>query len=173
LLPTMLEIAGGDEGMLGAPIDGRSLMPLARGAADPVDEAIGEYCAEMTPWPVYMIRRGRLKYIHCEVDPPQLYDLARDPMERTNRAADPADAEAAAACAAEVAARWDSAQLRADVIATQKARRALHAAMEAGAGAAWDYNPPRDASQEYVRNHMDWTVAAARYRYPPVPEAEQ
>jgi len=54
------------------------------------------------------------------------------------------------------------------VIATQKSRRALHASMEAGAGEDWDYNPPSDASQQYVRNHMDWTVAAARYRFPPV-----
>jgi choline-sulfatase len=168
LLPSFLEIAGGDPDMVGEPIDGRSLMPLARGEDDPVDEAIGEYCAEMTPWPVFMIRRGALKYVHCDIDPPQLYDLARDPEERENRVADPAYAEVAAAFAAEVAQRWDSVQLRADVIRTQKSRRALHAAMEAGASAPWDYNPPRDASQEYVRNHMDWTVAAARYRFPPL-----
>ena len=70
LLPTFVEIAGGDESVIGEPIDGRSLMPLARGEDDPVDEAIGEYCAEMTPWPVFMIRRGSLKYIHCDPDPP-------------------------------------------------------------------------------------------------------
>ena len=85
-----------------------------------------------------------------------------------NVAADPAYHNAAQAFAAEVTERWDSERLRADVIATQKSRRALHAAMEAGAGEAWDYNPPRDASNEYVRNHMDWTVAAARYRFPPL-----
>ncbi|MEM9247258.1 MAG: choline-sulfatase [Pseudomonadota bacterium] len=171
LLPTFLEIAGGTEDMLGAAIDGRSLLPLAHGEPDPVDEAIGEYCAEMTPWPVFMLRRGPLKYIHCDVDPPQLYDLARDPQERVNRASDPDYAEAARAFSEEVATRWDSAQLREDVIRTQKSRRALHAAMEAGAGEHWDYNPPRDASQEYVRNHMDWTVAAARYRFPPPTES--
>ena len=27
-------------------------------------------------------------------------------------------------------------------------------------------NPPSDANSQYVRNHMDWTVAATRYRYP-------
>ncbi len=168
MLPTLIEIAGGDESILGEPVDGRSLMPLARGEADPMDEAIGEYCAEMTPSPVFMIRRGRYKYIHCDPDPPQLYDLADDPRETKNLATDAALHEVAAAFAAEVAARWDSEALRRQVIATQKSRRALHAAMEAGAGADWDYNPPSDASQQYVRNHMDWTVAAARYRFPPV-----
>ncbi|RKF16989.1 choline-sulfatase [Roseovarius spongiae] len=170
MLPTLIEIAGGGPDILGEPVDGRSLMPLARGERDAQDVAIGEYCAEMTPAPVFMIRRGALKYIHCDADPPQLYDLADDPDELVNRARDPAYGEAAARFAAEVAERWDSAQLRADVIATQKSRHALHAAMEAGAGAVWDYDPPRDASGEYVRNHMDWTVAAARYRYPPFRE---
>lgn len=167
LLPTFLEIGGGTAEMVGEPIDGRSLMPLAAGKEAPEDVAIAEYCAEMTPWPVFMIRRGPLKYIHCDVDPPQLYDLENDPEERRNLASDPSYAAKAAAFATEVATRWDSAKLRDNVIRTQRSRRALHAAMEAGASEPWDYNPPRDATQEYVRNHMDWTVAAARYRYPP------
>ena len=170
LLPTFIDIAGGDAGILGEPVDGRSLMPLARGEQDPIDEAIGEYCAEMTPWPVFMIRRGAMKYIHCDVDPPQLYDVIADPLETTNLATDPAYEALTREFADETAKRWASEKLRQDIIATQKSRRALHAAMEQGAGEAWDYNPPRDASAEYVRNHMDWTVAASRYRYPPIKE---
>ncbi len=168
LLPTFIDIGGGDETMIGEPIDGRSLMPLARGAEDPVDEAIGEYCAEMTGYPVIMIRRGPLKYIHCDSDPPQLYDLSADPMETKNLVSDPSYSDAKTRFAAEVAERWDGSALRKKIIATQKSRRALHAAMEAGASEPWDYNPPSDASQQYVRNNMDWTVAARRYRYPPL-----
>ncbi|MFK7939983.1 MAG: choline-sulfatase [Roseovarius sp.] len=168
LLPTFLEIAGGDARMIGEPVDGRSLMPLARGEDDPVDEAIGEYCAEMTQYPVIMIRRGPLKYIHCDSDPPQLYDLSADPLETVNLASDPAYKQAVKSFADDVCERWDGAALREKIIATQKSRRALHAAMEAGASEPWDYNPPADASQQYVRNNMDWTVAARRYRYPPV-----
>ncbi len=172
LLPTFLEIAGSDTGIVGEPVDGRSLMPLARGDTDTMDEAIGEYCAEMTPFPVLMIRRGTLKYIHCDADPPQLYDLALDALEQVNLADDPTYASHATAFATEVAARWDFPTLRENIIATQKSRRALHAAMGAGSGEHWDYNPPRDASQEYVRNHMDWTEAAARYRFPPLKETD-
>lgn len=170
LLPTFIDIAGGSTDILGEPVDGRSLMPLARGDGDPIDEAIGEYCAEMTPYPVIMIRRGPLKYIHCDADPAQLYDVVADPLEKTNLATDPAYAKQAAAFAKEVSDRWDGDVLRSQVIATQKSRRALHAAMEAGAGEHWDYNPPSDASQQYVRNHMDWTVAANHFRYPPLKE---
>ena len=172
LLPTFVEIAGGDTNRLDAQLDGRSLMTMARGGTDPLDEAIGEYCAEMTPYPVFMIRRGNLKYIHCDADPPQLYDLASDPLERTNLSDDPGYRDEANAFAAEVAERWDSEKLRSDIIATQKSRRALHAAMEAGAGEPWDYNPPRDATQEYVRNHLDWSEAAKRYRFPPLKETD-
>ncbi len=171
ILPTLIDIAAGEADQwpqLGQPIDGRSLLPLARGGNDDVDEAIGEYCAEMTSHPVFMIRRGPYKYIHCDVDPPMLFDLAADPEETNNLAADPQHMEIAARFAAEVAERWDSEQLRGDVIATQKQRRAVHAAMAAGKATHWDYNPPRDASTEYVRNHMDWTEAAARTRFPPL-----
>jgi choline-sulfatase len=173
LLPTFLEIAGGSEQMLGEPIDGRSLMPLARGEPDPVDEAIGEYCAEMAGSPVIMIRRGQMKYVHCDMDPPQLYDLEKDPLEKTNLAEDPSYADVARSFAGEIRVRWDGEDLRAKVIATQQSRRALYAAMAAGAGEHWDYNPPSDASQQYVRNHMDWTLAASRYRFPPAEGSEQ
>ncbi len=169
LLPTMLDL-GGERPTLGQPIDGVSLMPLARGEASDHDAAIAEYCAEMTGHPVFMIRRGPWKYIHCDSDPAQLYNVVEDPMEVTNLAGDPAHAERVAAFAEEVAETWDAADLRQKVIASQQTRFAVNAAMEAGAVAHWDYNPPSDASQQYVRNHMDWTVAAAKYRYPPVEE---
>ncbi len=118
-----------------------------------------------------MIRRdvngGRFKYIHCDVDSPQLFDLETDPAERTNLATDPNHGAIAGAFAREVAERWDSEVIRQNVIATQRQRRAVHAAMEAGALTSWDYQPKRDAAQEFVRNHMDWTEAAEKTRFPP------
>ena len=170
LLPTVLDIAaqGAEPPALGMPVDGRSLWPAATGTGEGPGEAIGEYCAEIAPaHPVLMIRRGRWKYIHCDVDPPQLYDLGADPAELSNLADDPAHAETAAAFAAEVRARWDSARISADVIATQKQRRAVHAAMEKGAATSWDYQPRRDAATEFVRNTVSWDDVLHRMQYPP------
>lgn len=59
-------------------------MPLAWGEDESVSEAIGEYFAEMIGHPVFMIRRGDMKYIHCDDD------LANDPWELENLADHPA-----------------------------------------------------------------------------------
>jgi len=168
LLPTLLDIASGDGRPwpeLGQTIDGRSLWQLATGGADAIDETTGEYCAEMTSYPIFMIRRGAYKYIHCQTDPALLYDLAADPAESVNLAHAPAHADLAAAFADEVAARWDSERIRDQVVASQRARRTLHAAMT-GTDVSWDFQPVRDAANEYVRNHMDWAEAGARGRFP-------
>ncbi len=169
ILPTFLDIAahGAEKPAIGMPLDGRSLWPAATGGEAEEGEAIGEYCAEMAPsYPVFMIRRDQYKYIACELDPPQLYDMDADPMELTNLADDPAYAEVLRGFANEVAARWDPAKIRSDVIATQHQRRAVHAAMEAGLLTSWDYQPPRDAANEFVRNTVSWDDVLHRMQYP-------
>ena len=169
LLPTFLDIAaqGAEKPTIGMPLDGRSLWPAATGGDAGEGEAIGEYCAEMAPsHPVFMIRRGRFKYIACELDPPLLFDIDADPMELTNLAEDLDHAATAKAFADEVAARWDSDKIRKDIIATQHQRRAVHAAMEAGMLTSWDYQPPRDASKEFVRNTVSWDDVLHRMQYP-------
>ncbi len=180
ILPTLTAIAQDEahpEPPRGMPLDGRSLWPLARGESTNEESdnavAMAEYCAECVGHPLFMIRRGRLKYIHCEVDPPQLFDVIADPLERNNLAAHPDYREQGAAFAAEAARRWNSEAIRRDVIATQKQRRAVHAAMEAGLLTSWDYQPKRDATNEYVRNHMDWTVVAEKTRFPPFGKSKE
>lgn len=167
ILPTFREIAG-DAGGLATPINGVSLWPtLARGE-ETQTEAIGEYCAEMTPGvPVCMIRRGPWKYIHCAYDPPVLYNLEEDPGEMVNLAGDPEFADVEQRFASLAAHLWDDEAIRWDVIGSQYARRMVQAANEVGRMSPWDYQPPRDASQEFVRNTVSWDDVLHRMQYPP------
>jgi len=167
LLPTLLDIAtDGTWPTLAAPLDGRSLWPAATGGDDPVDETTGEYTAEMTSHPVFMVRRGRFKYIHCDTDPPLLFDVEDDPLERTNLADVPEHAARAARFAAEVATRWDSDAIRERVIASQSDRRVVDAATSLGSLISWDHQPANDVANQFVRNHHHWEEVGHRTRFP-------
>jgi choline-sulfatase len=168
LLPTLAEIAGdGRAPDYATPIDGRSLLPHLSGSGGH-DEVIGEYLAEGAIAPIVMIRRGPHKFVHSPPDPDQLYDLAADPSEARNLAADPASAPLVSAFREEVAARWNLAELDRAVRESQRRRHLVTAALSRGALAPWDYQPRRDASREYIRNHMDLDDLEARARFPRV-----
>jgi choline-sulfatase len=164
LLPTLIDLAGGDAAALGRSIDGKSLAPHLAGWVGH-DEAIGEYLAEGAIAPIVMIRRGALKFIHSPPDPDQLYDLRRDPGERDNLAGGATQAPELAEFRAEVGRRWDFAALDAEVRASQRRRRLVDAALRKGASHAWDFQPFRDASRQYVRSGLalDDLEAAARF----------
>jgi choline-sulfatase len=156
LLPTLLSIAEGGDRCAALPIDGTSLTSLAAGRDDEAPEAVyGEYMAEGTSQPIFMIRRGQHKYITCTGDPPQLFDLAADPLELDNLAGRPKQAALATAFAAEAARKWDSEAIRRQVIDNQRRRALIHDALLQGSVQPWDYAPAVDASRQYCRNNAD------------------
>ena len=69
----------------------------------------------------------------------------------------------------EAAEYWDSDAVRSQVIADQKRRRSVHAALRIGRYQGWDFNPARDASEEYTRSHMDLTRFDITSRFPRPP----
>jgi choline-sulfatase len=165
--PTLVDLAGGDSRELAGAIDGRSLVPHLEGAGGH-DEAIGEYLAEGAIAPIVMIRRGAYKFIHSPADPDQLYDVGGDPFERDNLATRPEEAERIDGFRREAARRWDLTALDAQVRASQRRRRVVDAALNTGEPRAWDFQPPRDASKQYVRNTIPLDALEARARFPRV-----
>ncbi len=170
VLPTLLDIAAdagaGEVPAAIDPLHGRSLLPLCDGDASSDPEAcVSEYLGEGTAAPMLMIRRGKYKYISCSTDPEQLFDLENDPHELQNLD----DHELLADFRREAADYWDSEAMRETVIADQKRRRAVHAALRIGRYQGWDFNPARDASEEYTRSHMDLTRFDIVSRFPRPP----
>ena len=90
------------------------------------------------------------------------------PRERDNLAARPEYAEHVADFRAEIARRWDLAALDATVRESQRRRRVVDAALTKGEPHAWDFQPFRDASKQYMRNTVDLDDLEARARFPRV-----
>ncbi|MDQ0468746.1 choline-sulfatase [Labrys wisconsinensis] len=168
LLPTLVEMAGGDPADLaGGPSDGRSLVPHCEGRGGH-DEVIGEYLAEGAVAPLMMIRRGPWKFVHSPADPDQLYDLEADPDEVHNLAEAADHAATLAEFRAEAARRWDMPALDAAVRESQRRRRLVDAALTTGTLRSWDFQPFVDASRQYMRNSIDLDDLEARARFPKV-----
>ncbi|MCB1715467.1 MAG: choline-sulfatase, partial [Candidatus Competibacteraceae bacterium] len=163
ILPTLLDLAGGMEPV--EPVAGHSLQGLLEGGQE-AREVIGEYTGEGCIAPLLMIRREQYKYVYCEVDPPQLFDLASDPLECDNLAAKPEYQALAAAFQTEVLQRWDPVALRQQVLQDQKRRRFLAHTLSQGAYQSWDFQPQQDASQRYMRNHLDLNELEFNSRFP-------
>jgi choline-sulfatase len=163
--PTLAELAGISLDDIMPWTDGESLVPVAGGTrrSSPVPM---EYAAEASIAPLVAIRDRQWKYVHCEVDPPQLYDLSNDPHELSNLAADPAHAETAARLAGVIAAKWNMAAFDAAVRQSQARRWVVYEALRNGSYYPWDYQPLRKASERYMRNHMDLNVVEHDNRFP-------
>ncbi len=169
LLPTFVELAGAE---LPAETDGDSLRPLLGGDHQLGRRVFGEYLGEGAIAPILMIRDGDLKYIHCDADPPQLYDLVADPDELVNLAlpnsASTPDVTATLASFEKLLAeRWDTTAIHANVLASQRARRLVDTAMRQGRRTSWDHQPFVDASERFMRNHFDLNDVERSRRFPP------
>jgi choline-sulfatase len=112
-----------------------------------------------------MIRHGRYKFVMSPPDPDQLYDLVADPDERSNLADLPAQEGLRARFRDEVSRRWDLPALDRAVRESQRRRHLVGAALSVGTPTPWDYQPRRDASREFIRNHLELDALEARARF--------
>jgi choline-sulfatase len=167
IAPTIAAIGGTTA--LARAVDGRSLVAQLEGAEEnPEATAWGEYLAEGAVAPLYMVRRGPWKFIHSPVDPDQLFNLVDDPLELNNLTSHPM----AKTFRAEVEAKFDIPKIHAAVLESQKSRLMMFEAMKHGGHFPWDFQPLRDASEQYTRNHMSVTERDLKSRYPQAPDIE-
>lgn len=163
--PTLCALAGVDMSSIMPWTDGEDITPLSRGKKRSQPVPI-EYAAEGSYAPMVCLVDGPYKFISCELDPPQLFDLANDPHEMTNLADDPAHAKAFKHLSALAADKWDLGKFDAQVRASQAARWVVYDALRNGNYFPWDFQPLQKASERYMRNHMDLNILEEQNRYP-------
>jgi choline-sulfatase len=152
LAPTLAAIGGG------APLpeaDGRSLLGALDGQALEPRDVIVEYLAEGVRAPQVTLVREDLKLIRNLGEPDLVYDVGRDPSERTNLGEAPA-------LAATLDERYDLPSLDRAVRASQERRRVVAAALARGRISPWDHAPPDE--ERYIRTGRDFwsTLEGAR-----------
>lgn len=164
LLPTFVEWAGSQVDAR-LPLDGRSLAPHLSGQGGH-DEVIGEYMAEGSKTPLMMIRRGPWKFVYSQDDVCMLYHLVNDPAEMHNLAGEAEHQATLKDFLQETARRWDLPALHQRVLDSQRRRRLVYGALTQGKRTSWDHQPFVDASQQYMRNHIDLDDLERRARFP-------
>jgi choline-sulfatase len=169
LLPTFVDLAGGDASVI-LPIDGVSLQEYLISDKPGKDEVFGEYMGEGTVTPTYMIRRHQWKYTCSLVDPPQLFDLVSDPQELINLATSskPHYQNVLADFDAEARAKWDFQKIHADAVKSQRMRHLTWTALQIGRKESWDYQPPYNDRDRFIRSHIPLDDLERRARFPVV-----
>ena len=131
------------------------------------NEAVGEYFAEGTDTPLFMLRRESTKAIYSEKDPLQLFELSNDPDEIKNLAQNPGQQSAIQAIETEITERYDIKVLTEKVLESQRRRALLKTVMQRQS-LAWDHEPRGRASESYIRNSVPPYELEKRGRFPSV-----
>ncbi|MFO8065138.1 MAG: choline-sulfatase [Spirochaetia bacterium] len=165
LNPTLADLVGMDMSEVTPWSDGQSLVPLMHGEKreEPV---LMEYAAEASYAPVVSIRQGKWKFNRCRLDPDQLFDLEAYPNELNNLAADESYVEIYRDFSQQAEQRWNLEQFDSEVRANQQRRLTVYEALRSGTFTPWDFQPMQDASNRFMRNHMDLNVVEETNRFP-------
>ncbi|MGI3187425.1 choline-sulfatase [Nioella aestuarii] len=162
LLPTFSGIAHAPE-----PVDtleGVDLLTLLdRGNPAPERAIHAEYLAESTPAPIFMIRKGRFKFVSSSVDGVMLFDLEADPDELTNLARRTDHADILQKFTEAAARKWDEEQLTRRIRQSQKRRRLVRNAMTLGERQLWNHDERPGDSVLWYRGEQGYNEWAFEY----------
>ncbi len=141
LLPTFNGLATGNP--WSSPVEELEGTDLTRllDRADPQPERAvhAEYLAESTLAPMFMIRRGRYKFVSCSQDLDLLFDLQADPNETENLAENPALKPVVEAFRGEVCDKWCEPELSERIRLSQRRRALIRTAMGQGTPNRWNH----------------------------------
>ena len=163
--PTLCKLAGVSLDEVAPWTTGESLVPLGQGA-ERLSPVMMEYAAEASYAPMVSLRSGRWKFNRCLLDPDQLFDLETDPHELVNLATAPTHQAVVEELSAEIDTRWDLSAFDAAVRQSQACRWVVYEALRQGGYYPWDYQPLQQASERFMRNHMDLNQLEETKRYP-------
>uniref|UniRef100_UPI004047815B sulfatase-like hydrolase/transferase n=1 Tax=Limnohabitans sp. TaxID=1907725 RepID=UPI004047815B len=119
--PTIVQSVGLDLDVVEQALPGQSLVDLANND-DPERVAFGEYHAAGSITAMFMVRKGRWKYVHYEGYKPELFDLQDDPGETCDLAGDSQHALTLAMMEAELRKIVDPTAVNAQAFADQMAK---------------------------------------------------
>jgi choline-sulfatase len=165
MCPTLCDLADVSMEEVAPWVEGETLVPLGQGGERTAPVAM-EYAAEGSFAPLVCLRYGNWKYTRCAIDPDQLFDVEADPHELVNLAEEPAHQGTLVTLRAKSEARWDLQRFDAEVRQSQACRWVVYESLRNGAYYPWDFQPLRDASNRYMRNHMDLNVVEENQRFP-------
>jgi choline-sulfatase len=165
LCPTICELAGVAMSEVTPWITGESLCGIMQGEKrqNPV---LMEYAAEASHAPMVCIRKDRWKYIFCSLDPEQLFDLDQDPHELDNLIEKNDYKSTVQFFRDIVEATWNLDRFDQDVRESQAKRKVVYEALRKGGYYPWDFQPLKQASERYMRNHLDLNILESSQRYP-------
>ena len=165
LCPTICELAGVTMSEVTPWIMGESLCGIMRGEKrqSPV---LMEYAAEASHAPMVCIRKDRWKYIFCSLDPEQLFDLDKDPHELDNLIEKTDYKSIVQSFRETIESTWKLDRFDQDVRESQAKRKVVYEALRKGGYYPWDFQPLKQASERYMRNHMDLNILESSQRYP-------
>jgi len=165
LCPTICELAGVTMSEVIPWITGESLCGIMQGEKrkNPV---LMEYAAEASHAPMVCIRKDRWKYTFCSLDPEQLFDLDKDPHELDNLIEKNDYKSTVQFFRETIGANWNLDRFDQNVRESQAKRKVVYEALRKGGYYPWDFQPLKQASERYMRNHMDLNILESSQRYP-------